>query len=178
MGVKLRLASIFAVLALLSALVIAPMGASAQTGAAQTLTNVPTTVGGVSGFLNGTLNVTRVANQGGQLVAIGTLTGTITSEANAAGTTLATLTNQAVTVPVTGVTGTCSILTLHLGPIHLDLLGLVVDVSPIDLNITAQQGSGNLLGNLLCAVAHLLDNPNGAPVNALVAQLNHILNTL
>jgi hypothetical protein len=55
---------------------------------------------------------------------------------------------------------TCNVLTLDLGPLHLDLLGLVVDLNAIHLVIDAQQGSGNLLGNLLCAVANLL-NPGG-----------------
>jgi hypothetical protein len=53
----------------------------------------------------------------------------------------------------------CSILNLDIGRIHLDLLGLVVDLSPIHLDVTAVPGAGNLLGNLLCAVAGLLD-PN------------------
>ena len=53
----------------------------------------------------------------------------------------------------------CQILNLDLGPLHLDLLGLVVDLSAIQLDVTAVPGSGNLLGNLLCAVAGLLD-PN------------------
>ncbi|WP_205829549.1 hypothetical protein [Microbacterium sp. MEC084] len=51
----------------------------------------------------------------------------------------------------------CDILTLDLGPLHLDLLGLVVDLAPVNLDVTAQPGAGNLLGNLLCAVAGLLD---------------------
>src|SRR5215216_1028328 len=54
----------------------------------------------------------------------------------------------------------CNILTLNIGAIHLDLLGLVVDLSPIDLVIDAVSGPGNLLGNLLCAVAGLLDPSN------------------
>jgi hypothetical protein len=49
------------------------------------------------------------------------------------------------------------ILDLDVGAIHLDVLGLNVDTSPICLDITAQPGSGNLLGNLLSDVAHLLD---------------------
>ena len=53
----------------------------------------------------------------------------------------------------------CSILNLDIGRIHLDLLGLVIDLSPIHLDVTAVPGAGNLLGNLLCAVAGLLD-PN------------------
>ena len=50
----------------------------------------------------------------------------------------------------------CPILDLELGPIVLNLLGLVVETSPICLQITAHEGEG-LLGDLLCAVAHLLD---------------------
>jgi len=53
----------------------------------------------------------------------------------------------------------CNILNLDIGRIHLDLLGLVVDLSPIHLDVKAVPGAGNLLGNLLCAVAGLLD-PN------------------
>jgi hypothetical protein len=51
----------------------------------------------------------------------------------------------------------CPILDLQLGPLDLDLLGLRVQLSQIDLNITAEPGPGNLLGNLLCALVGLLD---------------------
>jgi len=50
---------------------------------------------------------------------------------------------------------TCPILNLHLGPIHLDLLGLNVDTSEICLAITAHQGGG-LLGDLLCGLSNAL----------------------
>jgi len=52
----------------------------------------------------------------------------------------------------------CSIVNLDVGPIDLDVLGLVVNLSPISLDVTAVPGAGNLLGNLLCGVAGLLDN--------------------
>ncbi len=55
----------------------------------------------------------------------------------------------------------CQILFLEIGPIFLDLLGLQVDLSQIILDITAVSGAGNLLGNLLCAVAGLLDPLTG-----------------
>ena len=58
-------------------------------------------------------------------------------------------------------TASCQILDLSIGTINLNLLGLIVQLDPVHLNITAQQGSGNLVGNLLCTVAHLLDNNNG-----------------
>ena len=52
---------------------------------------------------------------------------------------------------------TCPILHLELGPLDLDLLGLRVELNQVVLDVTAVPGSGNLLGNLLCAVAKLLD---------------------
>lgn len=95
--------------------------------------------------------------------------------------TLFTATNKATgatesvtqAVPVISAAGTCRILQLDLGPIHLDLLGLVVDLNAIHLTINAQSGPGNLLGNLLCAVAGLLDG--GSPLTSLTNLLNQIL---
>ncbi len=71
---------------------------------------------------------------------------------------------------------TCQILTLDIGAIHLDLLGLVVDLAPVHLNITAQSGPGNLLGNLLCSIAGLL-NPQTGLLN-LLDNLTNLLNLL
>ena len=71
----------------------------------------------------------------------------------------------------------CTILTLDLGPLHLDLLGLVIDLAPVNLDITAVPGAGNLLGNLLCAVAGLLDGP-GNPLGGIAALLNRLLTGL
>jgi hypothetical protein len=50
----------------------------------------------------------------------------------------------------------CPILNLELGPIELNLLGLLVEISDICLDITAHPSQG-LLGNLLCGIARLLD---------------------
>jgi hypothetical protein len=55
--------------------------------------------------------------------------------------------------------GICSVLDLTLGPIHLDLLGLVVDTNTIHLTITADP-NGGILGSLLCSLA------GGAPAPA------------
>jgi len=67
----------------------------------------------------------------------------------------------------------CDILNLVLGPLDLNLLGLEVHLDTVHLNITAQQGPGNLLGNLLCAVAGLLDG--GAALGQIAGLLNQIL---
>lgn len=73
---------------------------------------------------------------------------------------------------------TCPILTLHTGPIMLNLLGLVINVSPIDLSISAQRAPGNLLGNLLCDIANLLNANPLTPLQTLLAQLVVLLNQI
>jgi len=80
----------------------------------------------------------------------------------------------------------CQILFLDLGPIFLDVLGLQVDLSEIVLDVTAVSGAGNLLGNLLCAVAGLLDGTGFlsdllgglTEINTLLAQINAILSDI
>jgi hypothetical protein len=87
--------------------------------------------------------------------------------------------NQAVTAPLQ-VSASCTILTLVLGPLDLNVLGLVVHLNQVVLNITAVPGAGNLLGNLLCAVANLLNGglPIATLLNNLVSILNEILAAL
>jgi hypothetical protein len=100
------------------------------------------------------------------------LTGTVT---NAAGATVGAIV-RTITLSIINISGTCDILHLELGPIDLDLLGLVVHVDKIVIDIDAQSGPGNLLGNLLCAVANLLNG--GGPLAAIVNLLNQILSQL
>ncbi len=119
------------------------------------------------GSFTGTLDVTKLAlNQQGQLTISGLLNGTATPSGgqaqqlrNQAFTTTASLLNKAQRAGVV-----CDILALDLGPLNLDLLGLTVDLSALDLNINAVPGQGNLLGNLLCAVAGLLDGTQATSV--------------
>ncbi|MGH2820799.1 MAG: hypothetical protein ACRDJ5_09110 [Actinomycetota bacterium] len=68
----------------------------------------------------------------------------------------------------------CDILRLTLGPLDLDLLGLVIHLDRVVLTIDAVPGPGNLLGNLLCAIAGLLDRQSN--LNRVLADiLNAIL---
>jgi hypothetical protein len=76
----------------------------------------------------------------------------------------------------------CSVLHLHLDPIHLRLLGLHVDTSPICLDITAIQGGG-ILGDLLCGLAGggvgglgIPTIPTGTQLTDLVGGLTDVLN--
>ena len=69
----------------------------------------------------------------------------------------------------------CDILNLVLGPLDLNILGLRIQLNRVVLDITAVPGAGNLLGNLLCAVAGLLD---GGPLAGLLGQLQTLLNQI
>lgn len=51
-----------------------------------------------------------------------------------------------------------TVLYLDLEGLFLDLLGLEVDLNEVVLDVSAVPGSGKLLGNLLSAVARLLDD--------------------
>jgi hypothetical protein len=134
----------------------------------------PAVIGTLGTFV-GTVTITSFStNAAGDLIANGTATGTAVI-----GTTTTTLTNAPFSSVVTPMQQTCPILQLDIGQIFLDLLGLQVDIAPISVDITAVAGPGNLLGNLLCALVHLLDqNPLGAAVQNLLNQINAILGAL
>ncbi len=72
----------------------------------------------------------------------------------------------------------CRILDLVLGPLDLDLLGLRVHLNRVVLHIVAASGAGALLGNLLCAVAGLLDSTGLLELLRLSNALNRILSIL
>ena len=104
-----------------------------------------------------------------------TITGTLTGNLTSGGVTTP-IDPTTITLDVIGGTGACQILDLVLGPLDLNLLGLAVHLDTVHLNITALPGPGNLLGNLLCAVAGLLDGNNLG--TALAILLNRILGLL
>jgi hypothetical protein len=120
---------------------------------------------------SGTVTVTRFDYDEvtGQLLVSGRLTGNGTVKDFSRIPAELTKGAGAPTSPV------CPILDLDIGAIHLDLLGLVVDLAPIHLDITAESGSGNLLGNLLCALVGILDGPNvGGLLDTILQILNQI----
>jgi hypothetical protein len=130
------------------------------------------------GTFTGTLRIVGFGVENGKLVAAGIVTGTLVDET---GQTMSVV--RTVTLPVnTGLTTTavapaalvsCSILHLELGPLDLDLLGLVVHLDRVVLDISAVPGAGNLLGNLLCAITNLLNG--GGALTALANLLNQLL---
>jgi hypothetical protein len=160
--------SLFAALILIAA--AAPALEAAPPKGALAIPIAATPVAGTT--FNGVLNITGFGQQNGGLVAFGTLVGTLTNTA----TGVVSMIVQTVVVPLLNPPiGTCDILHLELGPVDLNLLGLVVHLDKVVLDINALAGPGNLLGNLLCSVAHLLDGGN---LNALVNSLNQLLGVL
>ena len=139
-----------------------------------TVAPVAGTLANGTGAVAGTFDVQKFVVQNGALQAVGTFTGTATNAATG-GVISGT---QQVTLPVNlaAGAGSCQILDLVLGPLDLNLLGLQVHLDTVHLNITAQSGPGNLLGNLLCAVAGLLNGPIG--LNVILTQITALLNQL
>lgn len=158
-------------IAALGVLTVSPVASAAPPSAtAPSSLNLTGAVAG-GGAFTGTLTNLQFANQQGALTLVGTLTGTLT---DALGNTIGTVTNLPITLPIGGAaaTGGCSILDLTLGPLHLNLLGLVVDLNQVHLTINGQTGNGQLLGNLLCGVANAL---NGGGGGGLANLLNRVL---
>ena len=138
---------------------------------------------GNGGTVTGTFTPRRFLVNNDKLIAVGKVRATLT---RASGKVVGTDT-QRVRIPVATIAGTapvsrtsasmavgCDILNLVLGPLDLDLLGLQVHLDKVVLNITAVPGAGNLLGNLLCAVAGLLDGG----LSGLLTQISQILNSI
>jgi hypothetical protein len=153
----------------ITAVVAAPLTAAAQGQGPSKSLSLPVTGTGAAGTFVGTFQLQRFAVNDGALVAVGLLTGTLTNTTTGATTTIA----RSFALPAVVTQATCDILHVDIGPISIDLLGLQIDLSRIVLDITAQAGAGNLLGNLLCAVANLLNDPTG-----LARLLNQILDAI
>jgi len=166
--------ALVALVAFLASIILMPASVAAAPPASSLtvpITGTATNALGQTVNFAGTFSPTRVSGQNGQLAITGMLTGTLTN----AVTGVVQQVSRTITLPLAA-TGTCHILNLTLGPLDLDLLGLVVHLDQVHLTIDAQQGSGNLLGNLLCAVAGLLDQ--GGPLQGIVSLLNNILRNL
>ncbi len=176
-SLRTRMTSYVALLAFMFATMIVPMSAGAQANKVnnQASKNVLVTGATADGanVLNGVLTLTKFYVQNGGIVADGVLNGTLTNVANGTATPV---TNQTVTALPVAASGSCQILNLTLGPLDLNLLGLQVHLNTVVLNITAQPGPGNLLGNLLCSVAGLLNGGTG--LNAVLTQITDLLNQI
>jgi len=171
LGIPFRLA-VLAMTMTLSTFVLTPRVAHAAAPSPAPTSALITGTTSTGDVVSGALKVTGFYVSNNKLFAKGVLNGTITSATG----DVTPIVNQAITgLPVTTVTASCPILNLVLGPLHLNLLGLEVDLNQVVLNITAVPGGGNLLGNLLCAVANLL---NGGNITGLLTNISGLLNQI
>ena len=78
---------------------------------------------------------------------------------------------------------TCSILSLEVGPLNLNLLGLEVELDdcnngPVTVDITAIQGGG-VLGDLLCSLSDLLNGSGtNTAIQTVLFQISRVLGRL
>ena len=120
--------------------------------------------------------IDRFRASGGELFAVGTVRGRLSGRRVVERRVRmpAALSGGAAAAQLPPIPNACEILNLVLGPIRLDLLGLVVRTNRINVRIDAVPGPGNLLGNLLCAITGLLD-PQATSARQQAAALNAIL---
>jgi hypothetical protein len=181
-------------LVVLGALLLAPLGQSfAATSVENQVENIPVTGSGPDGSFAGEFDITHFSADDGVLLAHGKLSGTLYDQD---GGVVKEVKNRRIAWPVESINDqptslssaagpevstmavaqqTCEILSLELGPLDLNLLGLRIQLDQVDLLITAVGGAGNLLGNLLCAVVGLLDNLNLSGLLQIANLLNQIL---
>jgi hypothetical protein len=172
--------------AIVCALMLA-QGASAQTSPARLSQVVPLTGTAKNGKkFTGKYTIERFIAKGNKLYSVGTVKGKLGSKrvtkdnvrlpATVGNASAAAARTSQVPLPPLPPGNACSILSLDLGPINLNLLGLVVRTNQIQLRIDAVQGAGNLLGNLLCGITGIL-NPSALSSTPL-GQLAQVLNAL
>jgi hypothetical protein len=140
---------------------------SAEPGAGKLLGNLLTDVSGL-------LNVGAVNNALNKVLAsVVTLVNSVSLNVGGVNTGGTLDTTSVATTPV---------LDAFIAPVHLDLLGAVVDTSPIHITITAHSGPGLLLGNVITDLANLFNPPlpsklDLATINTKLQQLLGELNT-
>lgn len=184
---KAKVTSLVLVMLMMCTYVALPTFAAAQNGGnnpTRSLT-VPVTGTADGNALTGLLKVTNFSNQNGKIFANGTLVASVTDTATGAVRNIVTPVSLPVNLPgsTSGAAATaqqttadCGILHLDLGPLDLNLLGLNIHLNEVVLDITAQSGPGNLLGNLLCSVANLLNG--GSPLSNVLNQITGLLNQI
>jgi hypothetical protein len=186
---QLRMAALAATMICGAMLVNGTGIASAQTGPARMTQVVPLTGTAKNGKkFTGTYTIDRFIAKGGKLYSVGTVKGKLRGKrvrrenvrmpaqvAHASGGA-ARASQVPLPLPPLPPGNACSILALDLGPINLNVLGLVVRTNQIQLRIDAVEGPGNLLGNLLCGITGILDP--GTLGSTPLGQLAQILNAL
>jgi hypothetical protein len=126
----------------------------------------------------GTYTIKRFTHRGSKLYAVGTLKGRLKGRRVTKNNVRipASLARPAQAAQIPPTPNACQILNLTLQPIDLNLLGLRLRTSRIDLRLEGVPGAGNLLGNLLCGITGILDPQAATPASPTL--LTQVLNAL
>jgi hypothetical protein len=166
---------------LVAFLLFSPVPASAITPDTGQGLSFPVHVQSVDqGVFTGTVQIRSFGAEGDKVFALGTLTGTLIDETGAVSAIVRTVSVPLILGGGAHAKGVapqeiCPILHLELGPLDLDLLGLLVHLDKVVLDISAESGAGKLLGNLLCAIVGLLDGSNLPKLAELLTDLVNLL---
>jgi hypothetical protein len=174
---RLRIGALSALVALVAALGFA--GTASAQDDPPALTQQVAIAGKNKGKdFTGTYTIKRFVASGSKVYAVGTLKGTLknrkVTRSNVRIPAAVSVPASSSQVPPNPTEGACQILDLVLNPLDLNLLGLHVVTSRIELLIEAIPGQNALLGNLLCAITGLLD-PQDLPTGTTLSQ---VLNSL
>ncbi len=133
--------------------------------------------------VTGSFTPKRFVEKDGRILAKGVIRGAFTTKSGATKTfkvkravPVKKADGTALTARAAAKRADCDVLNLVLGPLDLNVLGLTVSLNKVLLDIVAVSGAGNLLGNLLCAVAGLLDG--GGLLSNLLGQITDLLNQI
>jgi len=175
---KIRVIATLLAAAMVASLMLLPSSAAekAEVSSSRKTKATDTATVPVKGFhkngnksFEGDMTIKRFVKRNGKLKAVGDLNGTVFGKR---GGEKGAVDGKRVVAPVRIRDASCNILNLVLGPLDLNLLGLRIQLNKVVLDITGEPGPGNLLGNLLCAVAGLLDR------SGLLGVIRNILNAI
>jgi hypothetical protein len=173
-----------------------PIAVAQTTTPGLTLSNVSGTLAR-GGQFSGSVTITRLTNQAGSLVADGTISGSTLpggatllvnsapsptpddifapASAQSALASSMPVAQSFREIPLTLTTpygGVCTALYLDLGTVFLDQLGVQLDLAQATLDLETMPRANRPLGNLLCAVANLIES---SPAGSQAGLLNELL---
>jgi hypothetical protein len=166
------------VIVLLSTVVLASSGAAQQAGTAASnrrpaLRGTFTDESLGQGVFSGTVRVERFGQDRSDVVAVGRLLGVLA----ASNGDILRRVDQELTLPVSGISATCQLLQLELGPVDVPVQEIQVHLEKGVLGITTRDGAPTgALDERLCAAANVLGRAR--PSAAVASVLNEVLSLI
>jgi hypothetical protein len=156
--------------ALLGAATLQPAMAQSDPAESGSLPGPVVAVSGTSaeGSFAGSFGIRQFSTQDEQLVAVGTLNGTLT---DAQSKETQAVSDAPLVLPVAAIQGTCQTLHVEFAPQVASLLGLTVQLGPVVFERSSSQEAGDMRGYVLCALATMLETGTTADGQAQLLNL-------